>query len=365
MGAWVCSLSVHGRRFFHLCFYLARRQRAPTMVPMPTPIRNAVTQFAAMAVLAGFSCAHRPSLAPAPSESIGRPTSRDRSVSLVVGLPIGAGRMLPVPLVRGRLADRPVWFMIDTGAGSHLVADWAAKEVGLALRSADVSAVGQGGVPVQGLKVADMDRLSLDGWGPLQGETALVAKLPALFAQAQIAALVNPQLLARSAGTIVELDFIAGRMSELAATVPADVRPGKRLTLRPGRVCSDQSTPIPNLVHLVHAVVGGQELLLTLDTGGTTTTVYVGTDAGRALLAAGAAQPEDRPGLSVGGAFSSRTLPGVPLVVGELQQNMDLSVDEGHAPAGCPSSGILCMDVLSRCVLTLSATAVSGICEAH
>src|SRR5207248_2780436 len=44
------------------------------------------------------------------------------------------GRRFPLPLVRGTIAGTPTWMLVDTGANSHVVAGWLARQVRLPLK---------------------------------------------------------------------------------------------------------------------------------------------------------------------------------------------------------------------------------------
>jgi len=199
-----------------------------------------------------------------------------RSAELVLDLPLANGRSLPVPVVRGFLDKRPVWFMIDTGAGSHVLAEWAVKEANLSSRSSDVEAIGQGGVSTgKSLRLVNLTSATIEGWGRLNSQTAIITELPDVLKQARVAGLINPQLIARSESVSIILDFQSRRIAPHLLSSEQVSVDGKKLLLEKTKMCSQEPAQIQNLLPLVRVNIGGRDLFLTVDTGGTTSTVYI------------------------------------------------------------------------------------------
>lgn len=174
---------------------------------------------------------------------------------------------------RLNLNGQSAWFVFDTGAAAHTLAQWFVEAAGMPMDSSfgAVEARDATGNPVVLSVVRDQEGELADG-SELHLPIAGVANFPIAFKAAGIGGLLNPQLLATATGAVV-LDL---RVPELR------VEPFDQAVRRLGatrvaedevRVCASTEVAIPNLLFALLVGTGSRQAWLQLDTGADVTTI--------------------------------------------------------------------------------------------
>lgn len=242
-------------------------------------------------------------------------------------------RHFPLPVVDGRIGDRPTKLVISTGAATHVID----RSLG-----ADASA-----------------KISIDGWGDVPAHPAELADLPPHVRNHGVGGIISPQLLVEQ-GQAVVVDLVNKQMrlrpKSMGWSEAGDV--GAKMTT------AGQARPCPTDVGqllVVDAQVEGAPMKLALDTGASRTIMNEGS-AGGAKAAA-----HDVLGRSV--APSSRSgvaTPlhgGVPLAGGTWSTTVDMGVSPGERNAQCGHEGHIGVDILGYCAMAIAADELLVACR--
>ena len=286
------------------------------------------------------------------------PSGKPRRATLRYNL---NGRRFPLPLVRGTVAGTPTWMLVDTGANSHVVAGWLARQVGLPLRKLGDLGSDHAGRTIATFRV-DHPQMVIEEWGALEDGPMLATEVPPLIEQLGIGAFISPQRLVAAEGEGVVLDFPA---SELRAVRYDDAvkklgRGGSALAPNGGRVCEDDASPIKGLAFVLPATVDGHAVDLLLDTGAQRSDLLLSSASGRALTPKSAANKEQL--YAASGKMTSRTVKAANVTVGEWSMSTDVDLIPGAADPFCPRDGVVSMDVLRACVVVLGRRQMAGRC---
>ncbi len=302
--------------------------------------------------------ARRPALAPAGAAA--RPPP-DKRVTFRWEL---RGKHFPLPLVHGTVAGTPTWMLVDTGANSHVVAGWLARQVGLPLKKLGDLGADHAGRTIATYRV-DHPQMTIDDWGPLVDGPTLATEVPSLIEELGIGAFVSPQELASGGNGAVVLDFPASEMHAAAYddAVHKLGHRGSSLAPNGGRVCEDDATPIQGLAFVLPATIEGRAVDLLVDTGAQRSDLLATSSAGKALASRSAANHEQL--YAASGRMTSRTVKGATVTLGEFAVHSDIDLIPGSADPFCPRDGVVSMDVLRACVLVLGKTSMTGRCGGH
>lgn len=246
-----------------------------------------------------------------------------------------------VPIVVGSVDGQPTQFLLDTGAFDHVLEGWFARQLAYA------SPVGHGAVIDHGNRKVGVDRmgkvtLALDGWGSVGTLTPLATTDSASGLQyLAIGGILSPQRLVGDNRVVI--DFPRGSLSS-EDTAAADARVAAMPTsLGTAERCGGS--------YALATTVDGHEAHLVIDTGSFMTDLLSSSHPGKALSGRSSAAREIN---GVGGAMSSRVVADASLKVGSLSRKLDVSiVDARGRRISCPSDGVLGMDVLVGCVLSI------------
>lgn len=307
-----------------------------------------------------FSCASAPApyTQSAPHREarvdVGAPRSAPftpKEAALTVDL---TGRTFPLPLVHGKVGGRPAWILLDTGANTHVVAEWLAKEIDLPREKSDNASSDHLGRSFQSYRVDAL--LEVDGLGTV-GERATVAiAMPALFQRLGIGAILSPQRLVTSSSEVV-LDF-RKKLFRLGAPRGYPVNAADVAVDFPGaRRCAENGE---SAVWVIGAHVGGYAVDLMLDTGADRTDLFEGGKAGTRLRPRSA--PRQGGIYAASGTAPSRHLPETDIEIGRVKRKVDLDLLPGSKDDACPRDGVLGMDVLASCTVILRANGPAAIC---
>ena len=272
------------------------------------------------------------------------------------------GRNFPLPVVRGTVSGHPTWMLVDTGANSHFVAGWLARQIGM-----KPSALGSAGTDHVGRTIAtyrvEHPGVAIEEWGALADKPMLVTEMPALFERLGIGAFISPQRLAGE-GDAVVLDLRGAEMREawFDDAERALGTEGLALVGKGARLCEDTKSAIPGLAYVLRGAVEGAPVDLVVDTGAQRSDLLAKSAAGRALGARTVANQERMFGAS--GGLESRTVKEARMVVGEVRVTRDVDLLPGDADPFCPRDGVVSMDVLHACVLVLGRAQIYARCAA-
>jgi hypothetical protein len=270
------------------------------------------------------------------------------------------GREFPLPLLHGTVGGQPTWMLVDSGANSHVIAQWLAKKAKLALRP-----LGEVGTDHTGRAVmtysADEPRVTVDGWGALAEGPMLVTEVPAAIEELGIGAFISPQWLGEDDEGVV-VDFVHGTVS--AAPFDDAVRGlagrGRDLAPAGGKLCEDIGSPIRGLGFVIPASVEGNAVQLLLDTGAYRTDLLTSAGAGKRLASRSVANREQM--YAASGLVHTRLVKAAHVAVGAFSIVSDVELVPGSADPACPRDGVVSMDVLKSCVVVLGRKQMTGRC---
>jgi hypothetical protein len=252
------------------------------------------------------------------------------------------------PVVRVGVNGVTAWMVVDTGAAIHTFASWFVEKAGIASDAAlsdHVSgrdAVGER-LP---LRFVHGVTATLDGRTPWHVEIAAVADFPPEFERARVAGLLSPQLLAGEAEAVV-LDLrvpeirIDGTERALGA-----VRAGAAARLEP---CGTPGAQVPNQLFAADVAIGERTVRMLVDSGAERT--QLATDA---TAAVGLPRDTVHQQVGVGGvAEQVAVAAAMPVALGGATQALDVAI--GGSRPDCGGEGLLGIDFLRQCRLTLAA----------
>ena len=267
-----------------------------------------------------------------------------------------ARRGFPSPVLKVAVNGVTGWVLVDSGAGIHTLAAWFVEKAGLVPDASLTDKVGARDASGERLWLRFLDdvSLALEGTSTLRLAVAAVADFPKEFESARIAGLLSPQSLLRE-GDVLTLDLRSPSL-RIRGAEPAGEGPsrGQRLD-----VCRSMAAQIPGLLYAAEVTFEGRPARLLVDTGASHTRL-----AGDASAAIGLPRDGARDQLGVGGVREPMAIGRtVPVKVGGLEQVTDVAI--GGGPSGCGGDGLLGIDILRQCRLTLSAAAGRVECGAR
>jgi predicted aspartyl protease len=271
------------------------------------------------------------------------------------------GKHFPLPLVHGTIAGTPTWMLVDTGANSHVVAGWLARQVGLSLKKLGDLGADHAGRTIATYRV-DHPQMTIDEWGAVADGPMLATEVPPLIEELGIGAFVSPQELASGDGGAVVLDFPDGEMhaAQYDDAVHKLGHRGGSISPNGGRVCEDDASPIQGLAFVLPASIEGRPVDLLVDTGAQRSDLLATSVAGKALAPKSIANKEQL--YAASGRMTSRTVKAATVAVGDFAVHADIDLIPGAADPYCPRDGVVSMDVLRACVIVLGKTAMTGRC---
>jgi hypothetical protein len=264
----------------------------------------------------------------------------------------------PNPAVRLTVGEKSAWFLVDTGAGVHLIASWFVRAAGLPVDEAfgkQVSGVDATGreLPFRGIR--GLKGVLGDG-SSLVLPVAAVTDFSPDFEKAGVAGAINPQLLA-AAGEAAALDLRAPELrfepfESAVRRLGARVVPRKRLV-----VCGSTSGPVPNLLFALPVSVRGKEGSLVIDTGARVT--KLAPDSG--LVQGLRLEPGGETTGVAGVAQSFALTRGLEVRFAGHAVTLDARV-AGRGHGVCGRDGLLGLDALSGCAVVLGARDLALAC---
>lgn len=264
------------------------------------------------------------------------------------------------PAIAARLTfnGRTAWFVFDTGAGAHTLAEWFVDAAGMQTEEGfeGLSARDSGGNPVN-LRVVRDQVGELHGGQALHLPMAIVARFPEAFEAADLAGLLNPQLLAGERNAVV-LDL---RRSELRIEPfdgATDRLGAHRVSEDAVEICTSEDVTIPNRVFALLVQVDGKEGWLTLDTGADVTSLTRVSP----VLEGVALEPGGQTMGIAGQAQAYQVARGLPLTFAGHRATTDVQVVESGA-GSCGADGLLGLDAIGSCAFVFGQQELAMACR--
>lgn len=266
----------------------------------------------------------------------------------------------PSPLLRVRIAGHEAMFPVDSGASTHVLADWFVRTAGIPSSETNSTVKGSGGKTAPERAVHQLHGYWSDGRSFNLNEAAVVS-FPSYFESLQIGGLLSPQLLAPSGlAAVLNLKAPPLNFSPFSKAL-SDLRLSKssKLTINRATACRNSSSVFENREYVTPVAAGRVADLMLVDTGATKTILSRESKIVQAI------EMRSEPGTStesVGGAVDARrVVHGVQLMRGGARLAVNPSIGSVEAP--CSAMGILGMDALQGCVLVLGAEELALSCK--
>ena len=281
-----------------------------------------------------------------------------RRIPLVYDAQLAAADF-PSPAVRMRVGDTTAWFLVDTGAGVHLLASWFAERAGLRIDetlASQATAVDSTGRRLGVRGVRDVEGV-LDDGGPLRLPLAMFTDFPKEFEEAGVGGALSPQLLA-TAGEAATLDLRVPDL-RLEPFSNAIQRLAARAVQGTGAtVCGSVSGTVPNLLFSVPVTVRGRKGSALIDTGARVTKIAPASPLLTGVRFAPGGQTTGVAG--VGQAFSVAR--GLPIEFAGHAVTVDARVGERGREA-CGPDGLLGLDALRACAVVMGSDRLAVSCD--
>jgi hypothetical protein len=273
-----------------------------------------------------------------------------------------AAKGFPNPLVKARIAGHEAIFIVDTGASTHVLADWYVDVAGIPSATTDARAQGAGGQSVATRVVSHLRGRWIDGQRFILDEGVVLA-FPPYFKSLHIGGLVSPQLLG-PAGTAAVLDLAAPSLQFAPfERALSDLRRSKGSTAPIDQMhpCRNASSTFVNRQYLVPVTVAGVTDLMLVDTGSTRTILSEESKLAHAIRSGG--EPGS-PSESIGGVVNrERTVHNVELLRGGRTVGLDPTIGQQSEPCDAVGRvGRLGMDALRNCALILGESEMAFSC---
>jgi Aspartyl protease len=314
----------------------------------------AVTLIDPSGVSAGESSAHAPAL-----------TARSTLDESVRTLPVFydstmTAKGFPSPFLRVRIGEHEATFLVDSGASTHVFADWFVKAAGIPSLETDSTVQGSSGKSASERTVHQLHGAWSDGRS-FNLDEAVVVSFPDFFESLHIGGLLSPQLLAApGSAAVLNLKIPSFHFLPFAQAV-SELRRSKssKLTLDRTRACQNPTSHFKNREYVAPVSLGPVTDLMLVDTGATKTILS------RESKLAQAIDMRSEPGgasESVGGEVDARRIVrDVQLVRGGAGVALDPAI--GNVSAPCRAKGVLGMDALRGCVLVLGEEELALSCR--
>ena len=315
-------------------------------------------------VTLGCGSGAAPKVARAPVASVDAALTRPAEIAtpevrrVELGFELG-GQPFPSPLLRATISGRSTWLVVDTGTSYHALSEWIATDLALPFSSSNTGRDHVG----RDIRISVIDRATIatSDWRMLVDEPLLVADVPEPFRQLNLGGFLAPQFLAKGDGERVLLDLAHAEMQVVSrddAALHLASR-GGRFPIFGSRVCR-ASDSVPYRTFAVPAYIEDEPVTLLIDTGAERTNLRVGSRAGQKLSLRSNGDLTRVYG--AGGAFNALTVPNARVQIGEIGTTADVEMVPGAPNADCPVDGVLGMDILRSCILSLGNGPPEGRC---
>ena len=182
----------------------------------------------------------------------------------------------------------------------------------------------------------------------------VVADLPPDFEKNKIAGLLAPNSLS----SVVIIDFKMPQLS-LGDSIESMQRFSK-IELIPRKQQTACVAPSSSLF-AVDVTIRQQTTKLLVDSGAETTKIFLGSKIGQSLKPIARKIEKQTSGLS-GNKVDLLELPNGPIQFAEYQTTLSVLIQDSHGQ-GCPSDGLLGMDLLKNCILLMAKEDIGLTCK--
>ncbi len=317
-----------------------------------------MTRLAVFWIALACACGSSPNK-PRVAVNAATPAGEDAHDSRRVDLEFSLGtKPFPLPIVHGTVAGVPTLFLVDTGANAHILSGYLARKAQLTTRAFGDTGVDHAGHAID-TRRATHPHVHIDNWGDLPDEPILVTDVPDAVIKLGIGGFISPQQLSSDDLSIV-LDFQKSEMRELKRGDTIDAA-GSVLAIDPPRACTDEDSPLRGLAFVLKASIEGNDVQLLLDTGAHHSDLLAQSKPARELRAR--SEPSKEAVYAASGKVTPRTVHDAHIHVGALEVTRDVDLIPGGEDDFCPRDGVLAMDVLKKCVITIDRHTVSGVCQ--
>jgi hypothetical protein len=264
----------------------------------------------------------------------------------------------PNPATRLTVNGQTAWFLIDTGAGVHVLASWFAAAARLqADSSLDETVRGADStgrmVPFRGIR-------SVTGLLETSAELRLpfvaIADFPGDFERSEVGGILSPQLLAAS-GLSAALDLRVPELRFEPFDDAVDRLAAARIPRSRVQICGSLRDSVPNLVFAVPVSSANGDGTLLLDSGATSTKLVA-----RSPLIAGMRLEAGGKTTGLAGERQEFSIArGLRLGFAGYEATVDSQV-AGMGDASCGADGLLGLDALRECAIVLGSRDVALAC---
>lgn len=254
----------------------------------------------------------------------------------------------PNPLLKATVRGQTAWFIIDTGAGVHTFASWLVSASHLRTFDTKSTVTGSTGAESE-VKVVRDATLQLDRRNdviPLR--EAVVVDFPKIFAEQRIGGLISPQLLA-PAGKATVVDLNVPRLTFSDPPAPSEKT----------RVCMNRDSQFTNRLYAAEVSVRDVKAEVLVDTGATSTVIRPSSTVAASLSDRISGNSKVQ---GVGGEVTT-TVETQPLEIHLAGASRILTLSIAGSPQSCGPDGVLGMDALRGCVLTLGESVFAWSCR--
>lgn len=255
------------------------------------------------------------------------------------------------PMVEVKIDDNHTGiFLIDTGASSNVMASWFSKKLPTDHKS-DLTIPDSTGQKIKvSLFQSDM-RIAKKSF---QKQTFLIADFPEDFEKNQIAGIISPKTL----GLVVAVDFkmprliIKDSVEQMMKDLNIDIIPRAQQT-----TCLAASSSM----YVVEVMVHKQKMKLLVDSGSATTKIFRLSPGGQVLKGIAKKTEKQTAGLS-GRKVDLLQLPESAIQFAGYETVANIFIQDS-AGKGCPSEGLLGMDLLKNCTVVMAKEDIGISCR--
>jgi len=318
-----------------------------------------IVRAASIVALLACACGGASSKTAVAQNASATPGGDDTTTPRRVDLEFSIGnKPFPLPVVHGTVSGVPTLFLVDTGANAHILSGFIARKAQLTTRAFGDTGVDHTGRTID-TRRATHPEIHIDNWGDLPDEPMLVTDVPDAVVKLGIGGFISPQQLASDDVSIV-LDFQKSEMRQLRHGETIDAA-GSALALDPPRTCRDEDSPLHGLAFVVNAEIDGNAAQLLVDTGAHHSDLLAQSKPAKELRAR--SEPSRESVYAASGRVSPRTVHDAHVHVGAIDVVRDVDLIPGAQDDFCPRDGVLAMDVLKHCVLTIDRHTIGGVCQ--
>lgn len=257
----------------------------------------------------------------------------------------------PSPILKATVGSKATgYFLIDTGASSNVLASWYAKDLPKDKKS-EMDVPDSTGHMVK-ITLVKSD-LKIDS-KILKGQTFLVTELPPDFEKNKIAGIISPKALS----SVIVLDLKTPQLS--VGDSVKGMQKAYKVELIPRKQQTTCVAPTSSL-YAIDVTVGQHATKLLVDSGSATTKIFLRSKIGQLLKPTAQKTGKQASGIS-GNKVDLLELPSGPIRFADYQTTSSILLQDADGK-GCPSDGLLGMDLLRHCILIMAKDDIGISCQ--